>query len=193
MELIKKIVIGLIAYALLSLLVIVFIKDVLALDNEMFLFVNSFSNPYLDTFFIIVTYAGSSIFWLLLIVIFWTKNRKVSLYLLIAFIVDTLSQFTLKTFFARSRPYEVFSGKLLAFDTELGASFPSGHTQRAFSGAIILGSFYKKYRIPLLALGVLVAISRVYIGLHYPLDTLVGAINGLIFGMIVLNIPLKKI
>jgi len=193
MELIKKIVIGLIIYALLSIIVIVFLKDVLSLDNSLFLFVSSFSNVYLDMFFLLVTYVGSSVFWVLTFIIFWTKNRKVSAYLFIAFIIDTFSQFLLKTFFIRLRPYEVFSGRLLAFDIELGASFPSGHTQRAFSGSVILGSFYKKYRIPLFALAVLVAISRIYIGVHYPLDTLAGAINGLLFGMIVLNIPLKKL
>lgn len=193
MKLVKKITVGIILYAILITISILFLEKVIALDISIMIAVNSLSNPYIDWFFILVTYAGSTVFWVILIILFWIKNKKVSLYLLAVFLLDSLSLVLLKSFFFRPRPYDVLPVRLLNFDMELGSSFPSGHTERAFSGAVVLGSFYKKFRIPLLALAVLVGISRIYIGVHYPLDTLIGSINGILFGMLILNLPLKKL
>ena len=195
MDLTKKILIGIIIYALIISIIIVFLQDVMTLDQTLFFVINSVTNIVLDPFFILMTYAGSSVLWILVIILFWLdKRRKVSIYLIIVFILDSLSQIFLKTFFVRARPYESLSNiKFLNSDMDIGPSFPSGHTQRAFSGATILGSFYNKLRIPLFIMASLVAISRIYIGVHYPLDVLAGAINGIIFGLITLNIPIKKI
>lgn len=194
MELIKKILIAIILYALLIAVTVIFLGDVMALDQALFLIINSFSNTYVNSLFLFITFAGTSILWIAMIIIFWAeKKREISMYLLFVFLLDSLSHIFLKTFFMRPRPYEIFPAKLLGFDIDLGAGFPSGHTQRAFSGAVILGSFYKKMRIPLLLLAVLVGISRIYIGVHYPLDVLAGAANGMIFGMIALNLPYKKL
>jgi undecaprenyl-diphosphatase len=194
MELIKKIVVGIIIYAVISAMLIIFLDQAIALDNAWFVLINSVSNPFLDSFFFIVTYLGSSVFWILMIILFWMeKQKKASVYLMIMFVIDSLTSLFLKYFFFRPRPYDTMPVKFLGFDVELGTSFPSGHTQRAFSGAVILGTLYKKYRLPLFVLALLVGISRIYIGVHYPLDTLVGAMNGLLFGMIALNLPYKPI
>ena len=194
MELVKKITIGIIIYALVSALIIIFLDDVIALDNAIFLAVSSFSNPFLDNFFLIVTYLGSSVFWITMFILFWMeKQKKASVYLIIAFLIDTLTSLFLKSFFMRPRPYDSMPLSAIDPDIELGPSFPSGHTQRAFSGMTVLGAFYKKFRAPLFLLAVLVGVSRVYIGVHYPLDTIVGAMNGLLFGMIALNLPYKPL
>jgi undecaprenyl-diphosphatase len=195
MDLTRKIVIGLIIYAVFSLFFILFLNDFMALDQSLFFAINSVTNIFLNPFFVLMTYVGSSAFWILLIILFWLdKRKKVSIYLIIVFVIDTLSQIFLKTFFFRPRPYESLSNiKFLNIEIDIGPSFPSGHTQRAFSGATILGSFYNKLRIPLFIMALLVGISRIYIGVHYPLDVLVGAINGILFGLITLNLPIKKI
>ena len=190
MELIKKIVVISIFY----LVIVLFLNKILALDSSLFIAVNAFSNPFLDTLFFLVTYVGSSVFWIVMVILFWMENKKkVSVYLLMVFVIDSVTSFLLKIAFFRPRPYDVLPISILGLDTDLGPSFPSGHSQRAFSGAMIIGSFYKKYRIPLFLLAILVAVSRVYLGLHYPLDTLVGAVNGIITGMIALHLPYKPI
>jgi undecaprenyl-diphosphatase len=121
----------------------------------------------------------------------WLKNKKkVSLHLFYAFILDTISVVLLKFVFLRPRPSEIFN---LGMDIEIGSSFPSGHTERVFSGAFILSHYYEKYRILFYSLSVIVAFSRIYIGLHFPLDVLIGAINGILFGAISLLIPTKRI
>ncbi|MFH0928912.1 MAG: phosphatase PAP2 family protein [Candidatus Aenigmatarchaeota archaeon] len=195
MELFKKITVGVALYAAVSLLAILFLGEVIALDKFIFLAVNSFTNSLLNSAFFLITFTGSTVFWLLAIILMWTeKKKKVSMYLLIAFAIDSLSLALLKSLFYRPRPSQSLSGiKLLNFDIELGPSFPSGHTQRAFSGAVVLGTFFKKLRIPLIIIAVLVGISRIYTGAHFPLDVLAGAINGILLGMTALTFPYKRL
>ncbi len=191
MELKKKILIGVAIYAV-SLL---FLKQIMFFDQQLFLIINSMSNPLLDPTFMFLTYLGSSVFWILAIMMLWIKgNRRASVCLVLAFIIDTLSLLFLKFLFSRPRPFENFSDlDFLSLETDLSPSFPSGHTQRAFSGTVILGSFYKKFSKLFFALALLVGISRIYIGVHYPFDILSGSINGFLIGSIVLALPIKKI
>ncbi|MGE5588182.1 MAG: phosphatase PAP2 family protein [Clostridia bacterium] len=57
-------------------------------------------------------------------------------------------------------------------------SFPSGHTTEAFSAALVLGDRWRKLRVVLLALAILVAFSRVYLMAHYLSDVAAGAALG---------------
>lgn len=58
------------------------------------------------------------------------------------------------------------------------SSFPSGHAAGAFSVAYVVGSEYPSLKLPSYLLAGLVAISRVYLGRHYPSDVLAGAVIG---------------
>jgi undecaprenyl-diphosphatase len=63
------------------------------------------------------------------------------------------------------------------------ASFPSGHSATAFATAAAVALFYPRLRVPLLALAALVALSRVYLGMHYATDVLVGSALGAGIGL----------
>ena len=63
------------------------------------------------------------------------------------------------------------------------ASFPSGHSATAFATAVAVGLVYPRLRVPLLALATLVALSRVYLGMHYATDVLVGSALGVAIGL----------
>jgi undecaprenyl-diphosphatase len=57
-------------------------------------------------------------------------------------------------------------------------SFPSGHAATSFACATVLASLAPRVRLPLFALAVLIALSRLYVGVHFPLDVLGGAALG---------------
>jgi membrane-associated phospholipid phosphatase len=64
------------------------------------------------------------------------------------------------------------------------ASFPSGHSATAFAAAVAVGMFYPRLRRPLLALAAVVALSRVYLGVHYATDVLAGSALGVVLGLL---------
>ena len=87
----------------------------------------------------------------------------------------------------RPRPYEVMAGAVLRQQPAHGASFPSSHTAVALAVVIALVPFLAR---PLAAAGIayagLVGWSRVYLGVHYPLDVLAGAGIGMAVGGVIL-------
>lgn len=63
------------------------------------------------------------------------------------------------------------------------ASFPSGHAATAFAAAVAIGLVHPRLRKPLLAVAAVVALSRVYLGVHYVLDVLAGTVLGVAVGV----------
>jgi undecaprenyl-diphosphatase len=180
-------------YIVIIILSLIFLNNINTIDSSLFLEINSISNASLDVFFAFLTHTGSTILWLALIAGFWMfKKRKLSIMLFIVLILDLALAGILKLLILKPRPYEIFSN-LKLLDITIDPSFPSMHTQMAFSGSIILGKFYKNLRIPLYILAILVGISRIYVGVHFPIDVLFGALNGIWIGLFVLNLDIKKI
>jgi undecaprenyl-diphosphatase len=62
-------------------------------------------------------------------------------------------------------------------------SFPSGHSATAFAAAVAVGLLCPRLRAPLLALALLVAVSRAYLGVHYWSDVLAGSLLGVAIGL----------
>ena len=83
--------------------------------------------------------------------------------------------------------------------TENDYSFPSGHAAASFAAAVAIGKKYsfiikgKSYKLiyPLLAFAAVIGFSRVYIGVHYPLDVIFGAVIGTIFALAVVRFEKK--
>ncbi|MEM8816645.1 MAG: phosphatase PAP2 family protein [Pseudomonadota bacterium] len=81
----------------------------------------------------------------------------------------------LKRRFVRERPY-IMHGEIVCGTAPLDRySFPSGHTLHAASFAVLYGSYEPSMLIVLVPFALLVAASRVILGLHYPSDVVVGA------------------
>ena len=157
---------------------------------------NTFKCGFLNVFMKTVTMFGEDgIFFIAMAVImlFFKKTRKTGLMigaaLLMGFIVGNL---TLKPLFARVRPYnfnENFDVSTLLVDTLSDRSFPSGHTLCMFEGCVVLFLTQRKYvGIPALVLCTLVALSRLYLYVHYPTDVLAGAILGTVFAVLAVNL-----
>ena len=86
-----------------------------------------------------------------------------------------------KELFDRARP--PVSGVEAVGVIPASASFPSGHAATAFAAAVAVGAFYPRLRRPLLGLAAVVALSRVYLGVHYASDVLAGTALGVALGL----------
>ena len=143
--------------------------------------------PVLDKFMTSVTKLGNAgIFWIILTVLFLLipKMRKTGVVMAAALIIDLLlCNVLLKNLVARTRPYDVNTGIQLLVAKLRDYSFPSGHTAASFASASALYfAGEKKLWKPALVLACLIAVSRLYLYVHYPTDVLGGVVIGIIAG-----------
>ena len=83
-----------------------------------------------------------------------------------------------KHLFDRARPFIRDTEVAPLIKTPSSSSFPSGHSATAAAGAITLSVVYPIFAPAFLIFGLLVALSRVYLGVHYPFDVLAGILIG---------------
>jgi len=88
-----------------------------------------------------------------------------------------------KDLFDRARPPVADPGLDPVGIVPDSASFPSGHAATAFAAAVAVALVYPRLGRPLLALAVVIAVSRVYLGVHYVLDVAVGTLLGIAVGV----------
>lgn len=146
----------------------------------------SIRNPLLDAFFSIITHLGSeTLFMALAIIVFWCVSKKKGYYLLaVGFFGTMINQF-LKLVCRVPRPWikdPNFTIVEAARADATGYSFPSGHTQSVVSSLGCTARFtVKKWlRCACIVLTVLVAFSRMYLGVHTPADVLTALAIGIV-------------
>jgi len=137
----------------------------------------------LTVFFRFITSLGDNgMIWIILTIVLLvvTKYRKVGVMSAAALICSLIiNNLLLKNIVARIRPYEVVEGLQRLLPAQPDYSFPSGHTGSSFAVAVIFFMYLpKKYGIPAMVLAVLIAFSRLYLGIHYVSDVLGGAFIG---------------
>jgi undecaprenyl-diphosphatase len=98
---------------------------------------------------------------------------------LLAFTIERPVYFVLKNSLRRNRPQAALQNFRSIITPSDQFSFPSGHTSAAFMMATLLGFYCTPLMIPLYCWAALVGFSRVVLGVHFPTDTLVGAILGI--------------
>jgi len=99
---------------------------------------------------------------------------------------DQLSSSVIKHWFERPRPCHMLANVRLLVDCGSGFSFPSSHAVNNFAGALVLAWFIPRGVWWFFGFAAVVAFSRIYVGVHYPLDILGGAVIGLVCGGLVL-------
>ena len=97
----------------------------------------------------------------------------------VALVAASLASGALKDLVGRVRPPLAHDSLTALVTLPADPSFPSGHATSAFAAAGVVAAMHPRLRAPVLALAALVALSRVYLGVHYPTDVLAGALLGL--------------
>jgi undecaprenyl-diphosphatase len=80
----------------------------------------------------------------------------------------------------RDRPPTIILDPKPLMEVPTTSSFPSGHTSTSFACAYVISRLAPRLTIPVFVLAALIGFSRIYVGVHYPLDVVAGAIFGLI-------------
>ncbi len=160
------------------------------LDGNILLWIQEYlRNDVLNTIMKFITSLGDAgLIWILsaVVLLFFKKTRKVGIMIGMALIGSIiLNNLILKNMFQRTRPYEVVDGLTRLIGKQSDFSFPSGHTGSSIAASIVIfKNLPKKFGIPALIVGILISFSRLYIGVHYPTDVIVGAIMGAVSAFI---------
>lgn len=159
-----------------------------AVDTKIFYLINKgLSCRALDNVMPFVTLLGSGEFIfalaILLILIFRKKDKTIGGILILAGLtVSYYATSVIKDLVRRPRPFMSLAD-VNSLAAGKGFSFPSGHATIAFMAAFILSRYFKK-PFWLFLLASLVAVSRVYLGVHYPIDVVAGSCLGLVLGYV---------
>jgi len=167
-----------------------------AIDKHFLIWIHQhFSNSIFDLVMPFITDANNWTFPILALIVSLGfkcgKRGKITLVLLIIglSVTDSICAQILKPFFERVRPSYLDLGGLNLLVSKGGKwSMPSNHAANIFTFSVILGYFYEKIKIPLFSLAFLIAFSRVYVGVHYPGDVIVGFFIGYFIGWVLLTL-----
>ncbi len=142
------------------------------LDQTIFSAINGFAgtSSVLDWAGIIITNFGVPFLGLIVLL---TKKQLVALKGLISFAIATAMELGIKAVWHVPRP----DANVLV--TATNSSFPSGHSANAFALAMTLYFYNKKIGIPALIFAAIIGISRIFVGVHWPIDVATGIIIGI--------------
>lgn len=174
----------------------------MSFNVDLFYFINhNLQNPIFDTILPLITHFGGFV-WLLIILIVLIvyaklKNKdtlkKVAILALCALLFADLITYALKLIVQEPRPYVTLDHvRLLVYEDGVFA-FPSGHATSTLAVVTIfvlksrelVKKHYNIAKILLILFAITIMFSRVYCGVHYPFDVLVGAMVGIFAGLVV--------
>jgi len=163
----------------------------LQFEIDLIKWLQSGDKPLIDHVVYFITQFGSEIFFILAVMIlYWCVDKREGFRLVNLFMLSQITVGIIKTAVGRVRPYYNEGIKPILEQTE-GYSFPSGHSSNiAVIGTDLTllakskGRLFKTTLIMSVIIVPLVMFSRVYLGQHFPTDTVVGAIIGVGAGLI---------
>ncbi len=147
-------------------------------------FFQSIRNPILNAFFLILTISTEvPVIVILTAIMYWCINKKYGQKLLFTLIPNIVINTGIKEFVKAPRPIGTTGLESLRVSTATGYSFPSGHTQTATTFWTSLIIIFRKKWIHILGSVMIlgVGLSRLYLGVHWPIDVICGWIFGILF------------
>lgn len=181
----------LIVYALWQITDEIVLENKTGFDHQVYQFISDFKSSSTTQFMLILTFFGSAVFvlpaYLLLAiaVYFFTRNRLLSVAILVIGLSSRLLLFLIKNIFQRDRPLEPLINDVSGF------SYPSGHSFSSFALYGLITYFIWKSNIKksikwlisvlLILFALSIAVSRIYLNVHYASDVLAGFCLSLIW------------
>ena len=172
------------------------IDQIVKIDKEVMVFLNkTISNPIFDFIMPIITNQNFLVFSGLLVLgylaIYGGKRGRITIVVLLLAVSasDAICFQIIKPWVGRLRPsYEFYEYINLLVSKGGKYSFPSNHASNSFVFATVLSYFYDKRNSLLFLLASTIAFSRIYVGVHYPLDIVFGSIIGYVISWIILSL-----
>ena len=160
---------------------------IMSFDSSILLWIQqSVRADFLTPVVKVITHLGDKgAFWILvtlaLLIYPRRKTRRLGVFCGVSMVVGLLvTNLIIKNWVARIRPYELIQGLECIVAKADDFSFPSGHTTNSLACAwVLFRKAPRKWGVPALVLAILIALSRLYVGIHYPTDILGGAVIGI--------------
>lgn len=154
------------------------------LQEQILVFFESIRTDILTVFFTTVTMMAENLFLVLLLAaLYWLVDKQKSRRLAWFMLFNGVANGMMKSIVNMPRPFDQGVVKPIRMETATGSSFPSGHTQTATS--FWMGSMFILKTNASIILGsimiILTALSRLYLGVHWPMDVVAAIAFGIIF------------
>lgn len=165
----------------------------LTIDQKLFLFINHLPHTAVTDgvakFFSLIGTAG--FIWLVIGGLLFLKEERKHHSFFVPIIAAgagsyVLVEWIIKPLVGRMRP-TIEMGAILVGNPKIDYSFPSGHATIAFAMAGVLSAYEPKFRAWFYVLAVCISLSRIVVGVHYPLDVIGGAVLGWGIGMCIMR------
>lgn len=161
------------------------LQYIVELDGEILLFIQEFLRfEWLNPIVLFLTSLGDGgLIWIVLAALLLTqkKYQKAGVSMAVALLIGLLiTNVLLKNQICRPRPYAAIP-ELQSLTTASGWSFPSGHSTSSIAAAAAMFPRTPGWMgVSALILAVLICLSRLYVGVHYPTDVICGALVGVL-------------
>jgi undecaprenyl-diphosphatase len=180
----------------LGLLLLLVVIVSLYFDSDIVRVVSFLRNDVLTDFFLGLTFLSSSviIFFFLTSLFLWKEHKRKWIFpLCVTLAISVVVSFVLKMIVQRQRPFQLGVVSVLpvlekASHLTWNFAFPSFHAMLVFCAVPILSKQFPKFKYVWITFASLIAFSRVYFGLHFLSDIVIGGFIGYVCGVIIIKL-----